>query len=205
MVLAGSINKRLVALLQRSGLDGLGISGVDGAILRARSQSDESIDLGLVGEITSVNAGLLQRLLVLGCIPVIAPIALGSEGEIYNINADHAAAAVAGALEAEMLIYMSDIEGVIVDQEVTGQISYSRALELIASGGIHGGMVPKIRSALRALDAGVRHVRIVDGRSPEILQQVLRGDPVGTGIVGSQETREGWGDCGWRADGRCVG
>ena len=116
-------------------------------------------------------------------IPVIAPVGIGDDGQLYNINADLAAGAVAGALGASMFIYMSNIPGVKVDGEVVPELTRRQAEELIASGEIHGGMIPKVTSAFAALDAGAAMVRIIDGRVPGLLRGLLAGTGCGTAIV----------------------
>ncbi|MEO5929501.1 MAG: acetylglutamate kinase, partial [Candidatus Kapaibacterium sp.] len=140
-------------------------------------------DLGLVGEVESVNVEFIRLLLGSGIIPVIAPLGLGKDGEVYNINADPAAAAIAAALKADALIYMSNIAGIDVGGMVAGVLTIEEGEELIALGTISGGMIPKVRSAFAALTAGVRSVRIIDGRVPHILPELLSGRGTGTAIV----------------------
>lgn len=192
MVLAGSINKNLVRAIQSAGGNAVGLCGVDNALLVARKLGGDAGDLGFVGEVTAVNTRFLSLLCDGGMIPVIAPVGLGDGGELYNINADLAAAAVAGALGAEMLVYMSNIPGVEVDGAVVPTLSRAEAEGLIERGTIRGGMIPKVTSAFEALEAGAASVRIIDGRTPGALRGLLAGDGVGTAIVrgGSSDTMD---------------
>jgi acetylglutamate kinase len=183
MVLAGSINKGLVATIGSVGGSAVGLCGADNRLLAARRLRSGAGDLGFVGEVTKVNTSLLGLLREGGMIPVIAPVGIGDGGELYNINADLAAGAVAGALGASMLIYMSNIPGVKVGGEVTPRLTRGEATKLIADGEISGGMIPKVSSAFAALDAGAAMVRIIDGRAPGPLRDLLAGAGCGTAIV----------------------
>ncbi len=182
MALAGTVNTELVRLINSLGGAAVGLSGVDGDLLRARRLAEP--DLGLVGVVDAVNVPLLDLLLGAGYIPVIATIGSGEAGAVYNINADVAAGAVAGAMGAGMLVYMSDVEGVCRDGGLLSEITPEEARELILLGVIHGGMVPKVESALAALEGGVRSVHIIDGRVPGTLRGVLEGRRSGTAIIG---------------------
>ncbi|MFO7917663.1 MAG: acetylglutamate kinase [Anaerolineae bacterium] len=162
MALSGAVNKRLVARLVVKGVRAIGISGVDAGLLRAERMVHPKGDLGRVGRITHVETSRLTRLLGLGFTPVVSPISLGEDGRPYNVNADHAALAIAGALGVEEMIFLTDVPGVMLDGEVLSTLSADRALALIKSGDITGGMIPKTRSALRALEDGVGTVRITD-------------------------------------------
>jgi len=199
MVLSGDINKDIVALINKhSGEDvyAVGLSGRDGRLLRARKIDRSyfveklgieppSADIGLVGEITSVNTRLLQVLIAQNYIPVIAPIGVGEEGEAYNINADIAAAEVAKALKAEKLIFLTDTEGVKDrNGNLIKKLKDDQVEELIKDGTIGGGMIPKVRSAVQALKGGVKKVHIVDGRLPHsILLEIFTDEGVGTEIT----------------------
>ena len=199
MVLSGDINKDIVALINKhSGEDvyAVGLSGRDGRLLRARKIDRSyfveklgieppSADIGLVGEITSVNTRLLQVLIAQNYIPVIAPIGVGEEGEAYNINADIAAAEVAKALKAEKLIFLTDTEGVKDrNGNLIKKLKDDQVEELIKDGTIGGGMIPKVRSAVEALKGGVKKVHIVDGRLPHsILLEIFTDEGVGTEIT----------------------
>ena len=153
MVLSGAVNKRLVAWLVAQGVRAMGLSGVDAGLLRAKTLVHPQGDLGRVGEITAVDAICLQQLLSLGLTPVISPISLGEDGRALNVNADHAALAVAGALQVAEAVFLTNVPGVLRAEE---------AEHLIATGEISGGMIPKVRSALEALARGVGAVRITD-------------------------------------------
>ncbi len=186
MVLAGRVNKQIVNLINTNSGNAIGLCGVDNALLRARKQTADA-DLGLVGEITSVNADFLQSLLASGLMPVIAPLAMGDEGAILNINADIAASAVASALKAEKLVYLSDIEGVLVEKNLVSTLTQEHAESLIAAGAIHGGMIPKVRSAFETLGTGVRKVHIIDGRiKHSLLLEIFTDEGIGTQMVPGQ-------------------
>ena len=162
MVLSGRANKQIVRALLAGGLDAVGLSGVDGRLLTARQKEHPTADLGLVGEVTAVRLPLLQRLLQVGIIPVISPISLGDDGQTYNVNADEAAAAIAAALGASTLDFVSNVPGVLANGALLPHLSPAAAEALIADGTIAGGMIPKVRAALDALARGVAQVRIVD-------------------------------------------
>jgi len=174
MVLIGKINKELVSLLNREGIRAVGISGHDGHLFLAKKCLHPSgIDLGFVGEITHVNTELLQTLMRAGYIPVIAPIAASFEIDSYNINADTAATEIALAMQAEHLIFLTDVEGLLHDPKDPStkidRMSGQEVQALIDSGRLYGGMIPKIRGALEALKRGVEQVHILDGRTPHCL------------------------------------
>ena len=199
MVLSGDINKDIVALINKhSGEDifAVGLSGRDGRLLRARKIGRDyflnklgieppSADIGFVGEITKVNTQLLETLMENNYIPVIAPIGVGEKGEAYNINADVAAAAVAKALRAEKLIFLTDTEGVKdKNGKLIKKLKDDRIEELIRDGTISGGMIPKVRSSIEALKGGVKKVHIIDGRIPHsILLEIFTDEGVGTEIT----------------------
>ncbi len=162
MVLAGPANRAVVAALRHAGVDAIGLAGVDGGLLTAEPRSPTG--LGLVGEITGVRRGLIESLLLAGLTPVIAPVAPAPDtGALpLNVNADHAAAAIAAALEADELLFVSDVPGVTVDGLAQPIVAASEIEPLIAAGVVAGGMAAKLRAAARALGAGVRAVRIGD-------------------------------------------
>ncbi len=175
MVLSGWVNKRLVARLVSAGIPALGLSGVDNGLFRVVKMSHNLHDLGWVGEITETHPGLVESLLAQGITPVISPISLGLDGHTYNVNADHAASALACALGARELVFVSNVPGVLVEGGSAGAeeqeersahcvpaLMPDEVESLIASGVINGGMVPKVRSALSALERGVACVRIAD-------------------------------------------
>jgi acetylglutamate kinase len=184
MVLAGSVNKEIVRLINRWGGNAVGLCGVDHSLLQARRQTSAGEDLGLVGEITAVNTTFLRLLLENTLMPVLAPIGLGADGIVYNINADLAAAAVAQALNAEKLVYLSDVEGVVVEDRLVSTLGKSEAAELIRAGKISGGMIPKIQSAFESVQSGVRKVHIVDGRvKHSLLLEIFTDEGIGTQLI----------------------
>jgi len=168
MVLSGSINKRLVARLVMAGAQAIGLSGVDLGLIRVDRMSHPSGDLGLVGSVRSVNGEALNSLLAQGVLPVISPISLGYDGQTYNVNADHAALGIARAIAARALLLVTNVAGVLVDGQVQARLGRVEAEALIARGTINGGMVPKVRSALDAVSAGVPEARILDIAGLEI-------------------------------------
>jgi len=162
MVLSGHTNKHVVRTLLAAGLDAVGLSGVDGGLLRCRKKAHPTVDLGLVGEVTSVRAGLLDKLIEAGLVPVVSPVSLGEDGQIYNVNADEAAGAIAAALAAAALDFVSNVPGVLAKGDLLPELSAAAAEALIADGTVSGGMIPKVRTALDALDRGIPRVRIVN-------------------------------------------
>ncbi len=162
MVLSGTTNKRLTARLVSAGIPAIGLSGVDWGLLRAERLVHPAGDLGMVGRIVSVHTEALETLLQHGLVPVVSPISLGLDGETYNVNADHAATAIATAIRASALVFLSNVPGVLVDNRTVPVLSPARAEALIARNEINGGMVPKIRSALEAVAGGVPEARITD-------------------------------------------
>jgi acetylglutamate kinase len=163
MVLSGRVNKTIVAALLSAGVDAAGISGVDGGLLRCVKKEHPHADLGYVGEIVEVRPAILEALITRGLIPVVSPISLGTNGQVYNVNADEAAAALASALEAKMLSFISDVPAVFGhDQEPLSALTLSETEILIRKGVIDGGMVPKVRAALEVIERGVPRARIVN-------------------------------------------
>ena len=167
MVLSGLVNKRLVARLVTGGVPAVGLSGVDNGLFRTAKMAHPSGDLGWVGDIVDTHAADVEALLSLGVVPVISPISLGVDGHTYNVNADHAALALASALGAAELVFVSNVPGVLCSNESAERacaplLTSQQVDELVACGEIQGGMIPKVRSALGALDAGVHCVRITD-------------------------------------------
>jgi acetylglutamate kinase len=161
MVLSGHSNKLIVKALLAAGVDALGLSGVDGRILQAHKKQHPA-DLGYVGEITAVNTTPIRQLTGLGYVVVLSPISLGLDGNTYNVNADEAATAVAAALNAEQLDFVSNVPGVLQDGCLIPSLSPAEAEQLIADGVITDGMIPKVRAALTAVARGVPQVRIVN-------------------------------------------
>ncbi len=177
MVLAGSINKQIVALINAEGEWAIGLSGKDGNMVFARkaqktvkdpgSNIERVLDLGFVGEPVEVDRTLLDLLARSEMIPVIAPVAPGRDGATYNINADTFAGAIAGALGAKRLLFLTDVPGVLdANGKLIEEMTASRARELIADGTVHGGMIPKVETCIEALDRGVEAVVIVNGTQP---------------------------------------
>jgi len=190
MVLVGKINKEIVGLINLHGGRAVGLSGKDGDLLRARKRlhrtaSGEEVDLGLVGAVEHVNAEPIRLLEGQGFVPVIAPVGVGSRGETYNINADLVAGEVAAALGAEKLIHLTDVQGIKgIDGKLISTLSRKEAERLMQSGVIDGGMLPKVESALRALEGGTAKAHIIDGRVPHaILLELFTREGVGTEIV----------------------
>lgn len=161
MVLAGVINKRLVRLLVNAGVDALGMSGVDRGLIRAGRLAHPSIDYGFTGMVESVNGDALLSLLEAGIVPVIAPVALGGDHN-YNVNADVAAGALAAAVSADRLVFLSNVEGVLRGGALIPTLTRAEAETMIADGTIFGGMIPKVRTALAALEEGVERVVITN-------------------------------------------
>ncbi|HVZ38594.1 MAG TPA: acetylglutamate kinase [Candidatus Kapabacteria bacterium] len=186
MVLAGRINKDLVLRLAKQGGRAIGLSGLDNNLITARRRASGP-DLGQVGEVAGVNAGFLRMLLSAGLLPVLAPLGIGEDGTAYNINADLAAGAVAAALDASVLLYMSNVDGVMANGVKLDALSESRALGMIAAKTIAGGMIPKVEAALHAAKAGARSVRIVDGSQPHALAAALANPESGTTILREQQ------------------
>jgi acetylglutamate kinase len=188
MVLAGMVNKEIVNLINTSGGNATGLCGVDNMLLRARKLSPNGTDLGLVGEIVSVNVPYLNLLLQNGMMPVIAPIGVGESGQLYNINADLAAGSIASALKAEKLVYLSDTEGVLVNNRLVSTLTKSESNKLMREGAIFGGMIPKVTSAFNTLEAGVNKVHIIDGRiKHSLLLEIFTDEGVGTQMVSAAE------------------
>ena len=190
MVLVGKINKEIVGLINLHGGRAVGLSGKDASLLRAqkrlhRMPDGSSADIGLVGEVESVNPEPIRLLEENGFIPVIAPGGVGADGETYNINADLVAGDVAAALSAEKLIHLTDVTGINgEDGRLVSTLTKREAERLIKAGVIDGGMLPKVESSLRALTGGAQKAHIIDGRVPHaILLEVLTKEGIGTEIV----------------------
>lgn len=194
MVLAGSINKSIVASIQQAGGRAVGISGKDGNLLIAqrftKSKIDpetgkiEEIDFGFVGEPYRVNVEILDTIIRSDAIPVVAPIGVGRDGESYNVNADTAAGAIATALNAKRLLLLTDVSGVLdKDKELISELTLADIPRLIAEGTISGGMIPKVESAALVVESGVEGVIILDGRVPHsVLLELFTPHGVGTRV-----------------------
>lgn len=178
MVLTGKINRELVAMLTKYGMNAIGLSGEDAGLLRGEKISDE---LGLVGKVVNVNSTVIKSLLEDGFIPIIASIAVGEGGTILNINADEAASKIASSLESDKLIYLTDVDGVYVDGMLVSRLSVQEAENLVRSGKIAGGMIPKIESIVEALKNGVKKVHILNGTTPHaLLLEIFTDEGIGT-------------------------
>lgn len=163
MVLCGTVNKRLVRHLISAGIMAQGMSGVDQGMIRARKMPHNSIDMGFTGEVVHVNAGLLCSMLENGLMPVIAPICLSDDDDNeYNVNGDHVAGAVAAAINAERIIFLSNVEGVLVEENVVPTLTQQQTESLIDDGTIYGGMIPKVEMALHVLKKGVARAVITN-------------------------------------------
>ena len=188
MVLAGKINKTLVNLLEMKGGKAMGISGMDGRLIEAKMKDER---LGYVGKITKVNIAPVIDLLEKGYIPVISTLGCDKDGNAYNINGDTAAAFIAGALNAERLIMMTDIAGILKDKDdpetLIPELTISEAEELKKQGIISGGMIPKVDCCVEAIHKGVENVIIMDGRVPHsILMEILTDEGAGTMVKGDK-------------------
>jgi acetylglutamate kinase len=186
MVLVGKVNRDLVSAINVHGTLAVGLSGEDAGMIAATARSPE---LGFVGDVASIKPQIVERLLAEELIPVIATIGVDDEGQAYNVNADTAAGAIAAALGAEKLVYLTDVPGVLLDVDdpasLLPRVSASALEELVDSGIVKGGMVPKIRSCLRALEFGVTRAHILDGRVAHVLLlEVFTKEGIGTMIEG---------------------
>ena len=195
MVLAGSINKNIVADFNAQGARAIGLCGKDGNMVRAKkmhrtqrdpdSKIEEVIDLGFVGEPDKIDTSVLNTVVQSGLIPIVAPVAFGSDGETYNVNADTFAGAVAGALSANRLLFLTDVPGVLDKQgNLIGQLSIKEAKALIEDGTISGGMIPKVETCIQVLNSGVEAVVIVNGKAPHaVLLELFTDHGAGTMFV----------------------
>lgn len=196
MVLVGKINSEIVALLNRRGAKAVGLSGKDADLIKARKHLAEvyeqgqirKVDIGFVGDVDKINTAILQTLLAQDYIPVIAPIGVGEHNESYNINADYVAGEIAGALGAEKLLLLTDVEGIYRDYQdkdsFISTLTLAQAREMILSGNIDGGMIPKVEACVRALTGGANKTHIIDGRQPHsLLLEVFTAEGIGTEVV----------------------
>lgn len=196
MVLVGKVNKEIVNLIQLHGGKAVGLSGKDGGLIRAKklmikkklgdNLPPEIIDIGAVGEVDKIDPAVIKSLDSGGFIPVIAPVGVGAKGETMNINADLVAGKVSGALAAEKLVLMTDVRGILDDKgNLIPTLTRDEVPALIEKGVIKGGMIPKVRCALDALDDGVKKVHIIDGRIEHaVLLEIFTAGGIGTEIVG---------------------
>lgn len=193
MVLSGSIGKSLVENLQSVGIDACGINGKDGHTLQVRKKVFENgRDIGFVGEIEKVDIRLVHTLLDSGYVPVISPVGVDAYSQTYNINADYAASAIAGALSAQKLVFLTDVEGILRDKDdpstIIRRMSRQEAVSLIEDGTIKGGMIPKVECCLDALEKGVKTVHVLDGRLPHsMLLEIFTASGIGTMVTPGKE------------------
>lgn len=195
MVLVGKVNKEIVSLINRNGGKAAGLSGKDGQLITAsklkyrknseNNQPPEIIDMGMVGEVVSVDTRILTSLIESDFIPVIAPVGSGKEGETYNINADWVASHIAHALNARKLILLTDTQGVLdQDGKLFSTLNMEKVHQLIDDGTIKGGMIPKVNCCMKALDGGVKKAHIIDGRQKHaMLLEIFTKGGIGTEIV----------------------
>lgn len=185
MVLSGTINKEIITHLNTFGGKAVGVSGKDGLLIEARKkQHDGGVDLGYVGEIESVNPELLLVLLKQGFLPVVSPIGLGKDGTTYNINADTTASRIAVSLHAYKIIFMTDVDGVLVHGKLRGQLSVNEAENLIKQNVISGGMAPKIDAGLYCINNGVESAQIINGTDTHsVIAELFTDQGIGTKIV----------------------
>ncbi|WP_045220194.1 acetylglutamate kinase [Desulfonatronum thioautotrophicum] len=194
MVLVGKVNKEIVNLLNQHGGKAVGLSGKDGRMINAQKMEmviphkdmpPEIIDLGKVGEVTDIRTGLIRTLEKEGFIPVIAPVGVDDDGETYNINADAVAGAVAGALEAKRLILLTDVAGVLdTEGNLISSLNRHKAVQALEKGVLRGGMIPKVKCCLEAVEAGVEKAHIIDGRlENSILLEMFTKGGIGTEII----------------------
>lgn len=196
MILVGKINTDLVGILGARNIRAMGLSGKDGRLMLAEKHLAEvyegeitkQVDIGYVGEIKKVNTELVEAIIWAGYIPVIAPIAMGEDGQSYNINADTAAGEIAGALVAEQLVLLTDTKGIYSDfgndDSFISKLDFEEALRLMQQGKIDGGMIPKVKSCITAISGGAQHTYIVDGREPHsVLRAVFARGGIGTEVV----------------------
>ena len=189
------VNKRLVTMVEELGVQAVGVSGKDGGLLKVEKKLSGGEDIGFVGNITDVNPKVLYDLLEKDFLPIVAPIGLDDQYQTYNINADDAACAIAKAVGAEKLAFLTDIEGLYRDfndkSSFISRLSATEAQELIDSGMIGGGMLPKLGNCTDAIRAGVNRVHILDGRIPHsLLLEVFTNKGVGTAIVADHEKEQ---------------
>jgi acetylglutamate kinase len=190
----GRVNKSLVQMVQELGVNAIGISGKDGGLLNVDKKYSDGQDIGFVGEIKDVRPKVLFDLLEKDFLPIVCPIGLDDTFQTYNINADDAACAIARAVNAEKLAFLTDIEGVYKDPEdkstLISELSVSEAHALIGNGYIGGGMLPKLNNCMEAIENGVSRVHILDGRIPHcLLLEIFTNRGIGTAILGDSEER----------------
>lgn len=190
----GRVNKSLVQMIEQLGVRAIGISGKDGGLLTVDKKYSNGEDIGYVGNIKKVDAQILWDLLEKDFLPVIAPIGMDDNFETYNINADDAACAIAEAMQAEKLAFLTDVEGVMRDPKdkstLISELTLSEAQNLIQDGTVGGGMLPKLNNCMEAIEKGVSRVHILDGRIPHcLLLEIFTNKGIGTAILGDKEMK----------------
>ena len=188
------VNKSLVSMIEQLGVKACGISGKDGGMLKVEKKYSKGEDIGYVGEVTDVDTTLIESLLKDDFLPVICPIGYDDDFHAYNINADDAACAIAKAMKAEKLAFLTDIEGVYKDPQdsstLISELTVSEAHKLVGDGYIGGGMLPKINNCIEAIESGVSRVHILDGRIPHcLLLEIFTNKGIGTAILNDSERR----------------
>ncbi|MBE5959262.1 MAG: acetylglutamate kinase [Lachnospiraceae bacterium] len=188
------VNKQLVQIVQELGVKAIGISGKDGGLLKVKKKLSEGQDIGYVGEVTEVRPDILLDLIEKDFLPIVCPIGLDDEFHGYNINADDAASAIAEAVKAEKLAFLTDTEGVYKDKDdstsVISEMTVSEAEKLIEDGTIQGGMLPKIRNCIAAIERGVSRVHILDGRIPHcLLLEIFTNKGIGTALLADDQEK----------------
>lgn len=189
MVLSGKINKEIANSIQANGMQSVGISGKDGNMLIAKKKEGENGDLGFVGDIVSVDTELIETLIDKGYIPVISPVAKDENFDTYNINADYAAAEIASTLNAQKLIFITDIKGVMKDindeDSLISLMDLKLARENIENNVISGGMIPKVECCIKAVENGTKQVHIIDGRMKHsMILEIFTNEGIGTMFIG---------------------
>ncbi len=190
----GKVNKSLVQMVEELGVNAIGISGKDGGLLKVDKKYSNGQDIGYVGEVKEVNPKILFDLLEKDFLPIICPVGLDDNYDTYNINADDAACAIARAVNAEKLAFLTDIEGVYKDpadkSTLISELTVSGAKDLIEGGNIGGGMLPKLNNCIDAIDNGVSRVHILDGRIPHcLLLEIFTNKGIGTAILGDSDEK----------------
>ncbi|HAN50067.1 MAG TPA: acetylglutamate kinase [Lachnospiraceae bacterium] len=188
------VNKSLVQMVQALGVNAVGISGKDGGLLKVEKKLSDGQDIGYVGEVKEVNPKILEDLLEKDFLPIVCPIGIDDAFETYNINADDAACAIAKALKAEKLAFLTDIEGVCKDPKdkstLISELTVDEARALISDGFVQGGMLPKLNNCIDAIEAGVNRVHILDGRIAHcILLEIFTNRGIGTALIGNDALR----------------
>ena len=191
----GKVNKELVTLVESLGVKAVGISGKDGGLLTVEKKYSNGEDIGFVGNITQVNPKIIHDLLEKDFLPVICPVGMDTEFQTYNINADDAACAIAKAVHAEKLAFLTDIEGVYLNPEdpstLLSKLFVKEAKELIDNGTVGGGMIPKLQNCIDAIEEGVSRVHILDGRLPHcLLLEIFTNKGIGTAILRKEGMKE---------------